>query len=125
MDNNVPVPPPEPAPTVKKPLRPITQLLISIAIIGVIVIATIFLFKYPQKLGPIFITALVVTLASFLLLLILRHFILIWFSYLHQRELSLDTTADVYPFVSIIVPAFNEAEVIQSSLSSQLDLRYP
>ena len=116
---------PEQQPTVKRPLRPITQLLISIAIIAVVVIATIFLFKYPQKLGPIFITALVVTLASFLLLLILRHFILIWFSYLHQRELSQETTADVYPFVSIIVPAFNEAEVIQSSLSSLLELRYP
>ena len=64
MDNNVPVPPPEAKPTVKKPLRPITQLLISIAIIAVVVIATVFLFKYPQKLGPIFITALVVTLAE-------------------------------------------------------------
>jgi biofilm PGA synthesis N-glycosyltransferase PgaC len=116
---------PEPAPTVKRPMRPITQLLISILIIALVVIATIFLFKYPQKLGPIFITALVVTLASFLLLLILRHFILIWFSYLHQRELSQDDTPDVYPFVSIIVPAFNEAEVIQSSLSSLLELRYP
>jgi biofilm PGA synthesis N-glycosyltransferase PgaC len=116
---------PEPTPTVKRPMRPITQLLISILIIAVVVIATIFLFKYPQKLGPIFITALVVTLASFLLLLILRHFILIWFSYLHQRELSQDDTPDVYPFVSIIVPAFNEAEVIQSSLSSLLELRYP
>jgi poly-beta-1,6 N-acetyl-D-glucosamine synthase len=116
---------PENKPTVKKPLRPITQLLISIAIIAVVVIATIFLFKYPQKLGPIFITALVVTLASFLLLLILRHFILIWFSYLHQRELSQQEAPDVYPFVSIIVPAFNEAEVIQSSLSSLLELRYP
>jgi poly-beta-1,6-N-acetyl-D-glucosamine synthase len=125
MDNNVPVTSPEPKPTVKRPLRPITQLLISILIIAVVVIATIFLFKYPQKLGPIFITALVVTLASFLLLLILRHFILIWFSYLHQRELSQETTADVYPFVSIIVPAFNESEVIQSSLSSLLELRYP
>jgi len=116
---------PEQAPTVKRPMRPITQLLISIAIIAVVVIATVFLFKYPQKLGPIFITALVVTLASFLLLLILRHFILIWFSYLHQRELSQDEPPDVYPFVSIIVPAFNEAEVIQSSLSSLLELRYP
>src|SRR5437764_8298447 len=125
MDNNVPVPPPEPAPTVKKPLRPITQLLISIAIIGVIVIATIFLFKYPQKLGPIFITALAVTLASFLLLLVLRHFILIWFSYLHQRELANEPVLDTYPFVSIIVPAFNEGEVIQASLSSLLELRYP
>ena len=106
-------------------MRPITQLLISIAIIAVVVIATFFLFNYPQKLGPIFITALVVTLASFLLLLILRHFILIWFSYLHQRELAQDEPPDVYPFVSIIVPAFNEAEVIQSSLSSLLELRYP
>jgi poly-beta-1,6-N-acetyl-D-glucosamine synthase len=125
MDNNVPVPPPEAKPTVKTPLRPITQLLISIAIVAVVVIATIFLFKYPQKLGPIFITALVVTLASFLLLLILRHFILIWFSYLHQRELAQAEDPDVYPFVSIIVPAFNESEVIQSSLSSLLELRYP
>jgi biofilm PGA synthesis N-glycosyltransferase PgaC len=125
MDNNVPVGSPEPKPTVKRPMRPITQLLISIAIIAVVVIATVFLFKYPQKLGPIFITALVVTLASFLLLLILRHFILIWFSYLHQRELSQSEPPDVYPFVSIIVPAFNEAEVIQSSLSSLLELRYP
>jgi len=116
---------PEQKPIVKRPMRPITQLLISILIIAVVVIATVFLFKYPQKLGPIFITALVVTLASFLLLLILRHFILIWFSYLHQRELSQENYPDVYPFVSIIVPAFNEAEVIQSSLSSLLELRYP
>src|ERR1051326_5525300 len=109
----------------KKPLRPITQLIISIAIIVLVVAATIFLFKYPQKLGPIFITALVITLASFLLLLVLRHFILTWFSYLHQRELAYEPAQDNYPFVSIIVPAFNEGEVIQASLSSLLELRYP
>src|SRR5205823_5477031 len=115
----------EPKPIVKKPLRPITQLLISIAIIALAVIATLFLFRYPQKLGPIFITALVITLASFLLLLVLRHFVLIWFSYLHQRELANDPVQENYPFVSIIVPAFNESEVIQASLSSLLELRYP
>ncbi len=115
----------EPKPIVKKPLRPITQLLISIAIIALAVIATLFLFRYPQKLGPIFITALVITLASFLLLLVLRHFVLIWFSYLHQRELANEPVLDTYPFVSIIVPAFNEGEVIRASLSSLLELRYP
>jgi poly-beta-1,6 N-acetyl-D-glucosamine synthase len=109
----------------KKPLRPLTQLIISIGIIALVVIATLFLFRYPQKLGPIFITALVVTLASFLLLLVLRHFVLIWFSYLHQRELANEPVLDTYPFVSIIVPAFNEGEVIQASLSSLLELRYP
>jgi biofilm PGA synthesis N-glycosyltransferase PgaC len=109
----------------KKPMRPVTQLLISLAIIALVVIATYYLFRYPQKLGPIFITALVVTLATFLLLLILRHFILIWFSYLHQRELAYDDSPEIFPFVSIIVPAFNEAEVIDASMSSLLELKYP
>jgi len=113
------------ATTVRKPMNPKLQLIISIAVIVCVVVLTIFLFRYPQKLGPIFVAALVVTLASFLLLLILRHFIVIWFSYLHQRELSNDEAYENYPFVSIIVPAYNEAEVIQSSLASLLELRYP
>ena len=112
-------------PSVKRPLRPVTQLLISLAIIVGVVVLTVFMFKYPQKLGPFFVAALVITLASFLLLLILRHFVLIWFSYLHQRELAYDDSPEIYPFVSIIVPAYNEAEVIQASLSSLLELRYP
>src|SRR3954465_7444093 len=116
---------PEVKPSVKRPLSPVTQLLISLAIIVGVVVLTVFMFKYPQKLGPIFVAALVITLATFLLLLILRHFILIWFSYLHQRELAYDDSPDIYPFVSIIVPAYNEAEVIQASLSSLLELRYP
>jgi len=115
----------EPKAIGKTPMRPIAQLLISIAIIAAVVIATLFLFRYPQKLGPIFITALVVTLATFLLVLILRHFFLVWFSYLHARELAHDEIPEDYPFLSIIVPAYNEAEVIASSLSSLLELKYP
>lgn len=110
---------------VKKPMNPKVQLIISIALIAAVVILTIFLFRYPQKLGPVFVAALVVTLASFLLLLILRHFIITWFSYMHARELSNSGVQENYPFVSIIVPAYNEAEVIQASLSSLLELRYP
>src|SRR3954453_677814 len=109
----------------KKPLSPKLQILISLALVVGVVILTFFLFKYPQKLGPIFISALVVTLASFLLLLILRHFMLIWFSFLHQRELANQEHSDAYPFLSIIVPAYNEGEVISASLSSLLELRYP
>jgi poly-beta-1,6-N-acetyl-D-glucosamine synthase len=109
----------------KKPLSPRKQALISILIILAVVILTIFMFRYPERLGPIAVSALVITLGSFLLLLILRHFVLIWFSYLHQRELSHDEPLEHYPFVSIIVPAYNEAEVIHASLSSLLELRYP
>jgi biofilm PGA synthesis N-glycosyltransferase PgaC len=110
---------------VKRPMNPKLQLLISVLIIAVIVLLTLAMFRYPEKLGPIFVSALVITLASFLLLLVLRHFVLIWFSYLHQRELSHQDMTEVYPFVSIIVPAFNEGEVITSSMSSLLELRYP
>ena len=111
--------------SIRKPMNPKLQLLLSIAVIAIVVLLTFFLFRYPQKLGPVFVAALVITLASFLLLLILRHFIVIWFSYLHQRELSQGEPYENYPFVSIIVPAYNESEVIQSSLSSLLELRYP
>jgi poly-beta-1,6 N-acetyl-D-glucosamine synthase len=113
------------ASTIKKPLNPKVQLLISIALIVGVVILTLCLFWYRATLGPFFVSLLVITLASFLLLLILRHFLLIWFSYLHQRELAYEEVSDRYPFVSIIVPAYNEAEVIQASLASLLELRYP
>jgi poly-beta-1,6 N-acetyl-D-glucosamine synthase len=109
----------------RRPLRPITQLLISAAIIALAVIATLVLFRYPERFGPFFVGALVVTLASFLLLLLLRHFIVVWFSYLHQRELSDKHPNATYPFVSIVVPAYNEEDVIRASLSSLLELRYP
>jgi poly-beta-1,6 N-acetyl-D-glucosamine synthase len=109
----------------KKSMPPILQLIISLLLIFVVVAVTLFMFRYPNRLGPIAVTTLVITLATFLTLLILRHFMLIWFSYLHQRELANDEPLEVYPFVSIIVPAYNEAEVIQSSLGSLLELRYP
>ena len=111
--------------SIREKMSPKAQLLISLLLVAVVVTLTVLLYVFPETLGPVFIGALVVTLASFLLLLILRHFVLIWFSYLHQRELAYDEREATYPFVSIIVPAYNEAEVIQSSLSSLLELRYP
>ena len=106
-------------------MKPRLQLLISLAIIAIVVLATWALFAYPERLGPVVVTALVVTLAVFLVLLLLRHFLLIWFSYLLQRELADTHPEGNYPFVSIIVPAYNEGEVIASSLASLLELRYP
>lgn len=110
---------------VKKPMNPKLQLLVVVSMFVFICLATYFMFKFPTVLGPFFNTTLVVVLASFLLLLLLRHFVLIWFSFLHQRELAHSESREVYPFVSIVVPAYNEAEVIQSSLRSLLELRYP
>ncbi len=101
------------------------QLAIALGLMSVVVVLTLLLFLYPAVFGPILQKILVISLVTFLLLLILRHFLLIWFSFLQQRELANDDSPEVYPFVSIIVPAYNEGEVIESSLASLLELRYP
>lgn len=107
-------------------MKPRFQLAIAIGLVLVLAILTWLLFAYPAVVGPIFTTGLVVTLVAFLIVLLLRHFLLIWFSYLQQRSLAHDDPpGDLYPFVSIIVPAYNEGEVIESSLASLLELRYP
>jgi poly-beta-1,6 N-acetyl-D-glucosamine synthase len=106
-------------------MHPLLQLAISILLIVTLVVLTLSIFRYPDRLGPIAVTTLVITLASFLTLLILRHFLLIWFSYLQQRELARDEPLEVYPFLSIVVPAYNEAEFMQASLGSLLERRYP
>ncbi|HEU5162484.1 MAG TPA: glycosyltransferase family 2 protein [Thermoanaerobaculia bacterium] len=108
-----------------KHMRTKFQLAIAIGIIVVLAVLTYLLFAYPAVVGPLFTTALTITLISFLVLLLLRHFLLIWFSYLQQRELARETPEEIYPFVSIIVPAYNEGEVIESSIASLLELRYP
>jgi poly-beta-1,6 N-acetyl-D-glucosamine synthase len=106
-------------------MNPKVQLAISLLLLLGVIALTIVLFRYPSVVGPVFISALVLTLVTFLLVLILRHFMLVWFSYLQQRELAGSDVAEHYPFVSIIVPAYNESEVIENALASLLELRYP
>jgi biofilm PGA synthesis N-glycosyltransferase PgaC len=106
-------------------MKPKKQFGVLIFLALAVAAITFLLFRYPDTVGPIFIKALVYTLIAFLLLLVLRHFLLIWFSFLQQKDLQERAPAGRYPFVSIIVPAFNEAEVIESSLASLLELRYP
>jgi poly-beta-1,6-N-acetyl-D-glucosamine synthase len=109
----------------RKPMNPVKQAAVALLLVGIVVFATVMLFRYPDRIGPVFVNALVATLITFLLLLVLRHFLLIWFSYLEQRDLSREEEDGVYPFVSIIVPAYNEEDVIEASLASLLELRYP
>ena len=62
----------------------------------------------------------------FLVVLIVRYVMLLWLGYLHHVEgrERVDDFA-VYPPVSIIVPVYNEAAVLERALESLLALRYP
>ena len=73
----------------------------------------------PMRIGM----ALVLT---FLVLLIIRYFVLIWLGYLQHIENQCSQKGDSFqPPVTVIVPAYNEGNVIQSALRSLLDLDYP
>jgi poly-beta-1,6 N-acetyl-D-glucosamine synthase len=63
---------------------------------------------------------------TFLIILIIRYVILLWLGYLHHVETdALPEDLAEAPPVSVIVPAYNEAAVIESALRSLLDLDYP
>lgn len=65
-------------------------------------------------------------LLTFLVVLIFRYIILLWLGYLHHVESdALPEELPETPPVSIVVPAYNEAPVIESALRSLLQLDYP
>ena len=64
-------------------------------------------------------------LFGFLVLLILRYFALLWFSYLNFLDDDGSFGTSLEPFVSILVPAYNEGAVIQGSIRSLMSLDYP
>ena len=63
---------------------------------------------------------------TFLIILIIRYVILLWLGYLHHVETdALPEDLAEAPPVSVVVPAYNEAAVIESALRSLLELDYP
>ncbi len=64
-------------------------------------------------------------LLSFLGLLILRYFALLWFSYLAHLDRARLPESSFLPLVTILVPCYNEGAVVQGSIRSLLELDYP
>lgn len=63
---------------------------------------------------------------AFLVLLVMRYFVLLWLGYLQHIETEVARPApDFLPPATLIVPAFNEGPVIQAAIRSLLDLDYP
>ena len=63
---------------------------------------------------------------TFLVVLIVRYVLLVWLGYLqHIENRGRDDERTPQPPVTIIVPVYNEASVIEPALRSLLELRYP
>jgi poly-beta-1,6-N-acetyl-D-glucosamine synthase len=68
-----------------------------------------------------------VVVTTFLIITLIRYFILLWLGYLHHIEAktSVEEGERFEPLVTILVPAYNEESVIQGAIRSLLELDYP
>jgi biofilm PGA synthesis N-glycosyltransferase PgaC len=71
-----------------------------------------------------FVNVSMVVLFGFLILLVIRYVVLLWFSYLNHLDEE-DLPEHILPLVTILVPAYNEEACIQGSIQSLLELNYP
>jgi len=66
----------------------------------------------------------IVALVIFLFILLVRYFGILMFSYFNMNEYTFKSTNGYKPFISIIIPVFNESKVIEKSVKSLLNLSY-
>jgi cellulose synthase/poly-beta-1,6-N-acetylglucosamine synthase-like glycosyltransferase len=67
---------------------------------------------------------MIVALVIFLFILLLRFFGILYLSYFYMSDYTFKTTNGFNPFVSIIIPVYNESKVIVDSIKSLLRLNY-
>jgi len=68
--------------------------------------------------------ATIVALVIFLFILLVRYFAILVMAYLYINEYTFLEGNGFTPFVSIIVPVFNEGKIIKESIKSLLNLNY-
>jgi len=66
----------------------------------------------------------IVALVIFLFVLVFRYFAILVMAYLYINQYTYKPTTGFFPFVSIIVPVYNEGVVVADSVKSLLDLNY-
>ncbi|MDP4192883.1 MAG: glycosyltransferase [Bacteroidota bacterium] len=75
--------------------------------------------------NSLFVFSSIVALVIFLFVLLFRYFSILLMAYLNVTKYTVAEKSDYYPFVSIIVPVYNEGKVLRGSIKSLLELNYP
>jgi len=73
----------------------------------------------------LFVYSSIVSLVIFLFILLIRYFATLFMAYFYVTKYTVQETDGFYPFISIIVPVYNEGLVLQNSIESLLDIDYP
>lgn len=106
--------------------------LVVLLCLGALVVTGIILtLQSPHEYRSVATQTVAIIMLFFLGLLLFRYGSLMWLSYLHAIEQATKETGedgsmgDYHPPVSIILPAYNEAPVIEAAIRSLLRLDYP
>ncbi len=112
----------------ERPSRMFSLLFVT-ASIGVVVGAVVLylsVLREDYSIDNAIVSLSVSALLCFMILLIVRYFVMLWFAFLGHLETSSESDIDAYPpLVSVMVPAYNEAVCIESSIRSIAALDYP
>ena len=68
--------------------------------------------------------SIIVSLVLFLVILLFRYFTILFMAYLYYNEYTFLEENHFSPFVSIIVPVYNEGKILRKSIQSLLNLNY-
>jgi poly-beta-1,6 N-acetyl-D-glucosamine synthase len=99
--------------------------LFAMLVISVFIFAVTDAGDYYFGRRSLFISISITILIFFLLFLILRYFFLLWFSFVQHIEfISQNSEVGFEPYVSILVPAYNEERVIEKAIRSLLQQDY-
>lgn len=104
---------------------------LSLAVVFAAVLLTAVFVIWALTVGPdiqrLIVRGVVVGLIVFLTILFLRYFALLWFAYLGHAERNVLGIRELkeLPSISILVPAYNEAAVLERALASLMRLDYP
>lgn len=115
--------------------RTLMLVFLAALLLGFVFISYVTVLQTDYRVTSAFVNVSMIILLAFLIVLILRFFVLVYLSYLHHldRMRIPDRLAEYrarkdysdLPMVSVIVPAYNEGAVIERSIESLLHLIYP
>lgn len=112
-------------------MSPRARVLASLLLVEILVVATlafiVWALRAPPDTQAVIMRVVMVSLIIFVAILFLRYFTLLWFAYLEHAERNVLGKGEptVLPPISIIVPAYNEADVLDRALASLARLDYP
>jgi len=95
--------------------------------VGATVLFIFWAMHSPSQVQAFLVRLVLISLIIFLAILFIRYFTLLWFAYLQhaERNVASREPEGELPPVSILIPAYNEAEVVGHAIESLLQLDYP